>query len=61
MRFRASCIIIYSCGRESSRDLVRNIVWDFARFRTRYRFGFCEISYEISFRILRDLVQTFAC
>ena len=34
--------------RENSRDLVRNIVWDFARFRMRYRLEFCEISYELS-------------
>ena len=33
-RFRVSYIIIYSCGRESSRDLVRDIVWNFARSRT---------------------------
>ena len=53
----ASCIIIYSCGCKSSWDLVWNVIWDFARFRTIYRLGFCEISYEISFGILRDLVQ----
>ena len=49
-RFHASCIpIVYSCGHESSQDLVQDI-WDFARFCTRYHLGFCDISYEISFR-----------
>ena len=43
------------------RDFVRDIVWDFTRFRTRYRLGFYEISYEISFGILRDIVRTFSC
>ena len=47
-RFRASCIIIYSCVHESSRDLVRDIVRNFARFCTIYCLGFCEISCEFS-------------
>ena len=34
--------------RESSRDLVQDIVWDFARFPTRFRSRFCEISYDFS-------------
>ena len=65
-RYRlVSCIVLVcNISYEISCLMHNNIfMWarELMRSRTRYRSGFCEISYKISFWILQDFVRAFAC